>query len=108
MISTRSLEVPVPRTPIYSENANIFDPANSSPPNDFMIKLKMRSDLYSHSKDGLFSEYRKYSEKKSERMSQETVRAYLFHPSTSPFVSFRKKSLLSSLELKKADNLDNA
>ena len=27
-------------------NNNIFDPINSSPPNEFMLKLKLRSTIY--------------------------------------------------------------
>lgn len=31
----------------YSLKHNLFDPSNSSPPNVFMRKLKMRSSVYS-------------------------------------------------------------
>lgn len=30
----------------YSLKENIFDPSKSSPPNDFMLKLYMRSSMY--------------------------------------------------------------
>ena len=30
----------------YSLKQNIFDPSKSSPPNDFMLKLYMRSNMY--------------------------------------------------------------
>ena len=30
----------------YSLKQNIFDPSKSSPPNDFMIKLQMRMNMY--------------------------------------------------------------
>jgi len=30
----------------YSLNENLFDPAKSSPPNEFIIKLHMRMSLY--------------------------------------------------------------
>jgi hypothetical protein len=31
----------------YSLNKNFFDPTKSSPPNEFMIKLRLRMDKYS-------------------------------------------------------------
>ena len=30
----------------YSLKQNFFDPSKSSPPNDFMIKLRMRMSMY--------------------------------------------------------------
>jgi hypothetical protein len=30
----------------YSLKENVFDPSKSSPPNEFMIKLHMRMDIY--------------------------------------------------------------
>ena len=30
----------------YSLKQNVFDPSKSSPPNEFMIKLRMRMDMY--------------------------------------------------------------
>jgi hypothetical protein len=30
----------------YSLKQNVFDPSKSSPPNEFMIKLHMRMDMY--------------------------------------------------------------
>jgi hypothetical protein len=33
----------------YSLKQNVFDPSKSSPPNDFMIKLKMRMAKYNSS-----------------------------------------------------------
>ena len=30
----------------YGLKRNMFDPLNSSPPNDFMLKLKMRMTIY--------------------------------------------------------------
>ena len=30
----------------YSLNQNIFDPSKSSPPNEFMLKLKLRMSFY--------------------------------------------------------------
>jgi hypothetical protein len=30
----------------YSLNQNIFDPSKSSPPNEFMLKLKQRMNVY--------------------------------------------------------------
>lgn len=30
----------------YSLKQNVFDPSKSSPPNEFMIKLHMRMDIY--------------------------------------------------------------
>ena len=40
----------------YSLNKNFFDPAKSSPPNEFMIKLHMRNIAYnlSHKNDDNF------------------------------------------------------
>jgi hypothetical protein len=35
----------------YSLTQHIFDPANSSPPNDFMIKLCMRITKYNEDND---------------------------------------------------------
>lgn len=31
----------------YSLKQNVFDPSKSSPPNDFMMKLKLRMSIYS-------------------------------------------------------------
>lgn len=33
-------------TPEYGLKQNLFDPSKSSPPNEFMLKLRMRSSLY--------------------------------------------------------------
>ncbi len=35
----------------YSLKQNFFDPSKSSPPNDFMIKLRMRMSLYQTDKN---------------------------------------------------------
>lgn len=35
----------------YSLKQNFFDPSKSSPPNDFMIKLRMRMNLYQTDKN---------------------------------------------------------
>lgn len=35
----------------YSLNQNFFDPSKSSPPNDFMLKLKLRMSHYMDIKD---------------------------------------------------------
>ena len=35
----------------YSLKQNLFDPTKRSPPNDFMIKLRMRMGLYESSLD---------------------------------------------------------
>lgn len=35
----------------YSLNQNFFDPSKSSPPNDFMLKLKLRMSHYIDIKD---------------------------------------------------------
>ena len=45
---SNSIRIPTPSTKnnIYSLNNNIFDPSNSSPPNEFMLKLKLRSIIY--------------------------------------------------------------
>jgi len=32
----------------YSLKENFFDPSKSSPPNEFMIKLHMRMNIYNH------------------------------------------------------------
>jgi hypothetical protein len=34
------------QTSEYSLKQNVFDPSKSSPPNEFMIKLHMRMDIY--------------------------------------------------------------
>lgn len=34
------------QTSEYSLKQNVFDPSKSSPPNEFMIKLHMRMDMY--------------------------------------------------------------
>ena len=50
MICEKSNPIPVPKPTtknnIYSLNNTIFDPNNSSPPNEFMLKLKLRSLIY--------------------------------------------------------------
>ena len=30
----------------YSLNENVFDPSKCSPPNEFLLKLKLRMDIY--------------------------------------------------------------
>ena len=37
----------------YSLKQNVFDPTKSSPPNDFMIKLKLRMSIYNNNDDNL-------------------------------------------------------
>jgi len=32
--------------PEYSLNENVFDPSKSSPPNEFLIKLQIRMNIY--------------------------------------------------------------
>ena len=32
----------------YSLKQNVFDPTNSSPPTDFMLKLKLRMSIYNN------------------------------------------------------------
>ena len=51
MICNRSVSSPIPiqKNNIYSLNNNIFDPNNSSPPNDFLLKLSQRSLIYGDS-----------------------------------------------------------
>ena len=39
----------------YSLKRNFFDPSKSSPPNDFMIKLRMRMNKYYDNKDDNFA-----------------------------------------------------
>ena len=34
------------QTSEYSLKQNVFDPSKSSPPNEFMLKLHMRMDMY--------------------------------------------------------------
>ena len=48
MICNRSASSPIPilKNNIYSLNNSIFDPNNSSPPNDFLLKLNQRSLIY--------------------------------------------------------------
>ena len=48
MICNRSSSSPIPilKNNIYSLNNSIFDPNNSSPPNDFLLKLNQRSLIY--------------------------------------------------------------
>jgi hypothetical protein len=35
----------------YSLKQNVFDPTKSSPPNEFMLKLKLRMSIYDSSND---------------------------------------------------------
>ena len=48
MICNRSPSSPISilKNNIYSLNNSIFDPNNSSPPNDFLLKLNQRSLIY--------------------------------------------------------------
>ena len=48
MICIRSPSSPIPivKNNIYSLNNKLFDPNNSSPPNDFILKLNQRSLIY--------------------------------------------------------------
>jgi len=46
---TKNLSTPMKGSPSkqqYSLNENFFDPSKSSPPNEFMIKLHMRMNIY--------------------------------------------------------------
>jgi len=116
MMTTRTLDIPIPQDNIYSVNSNIFDPANFSPPNEFLNKLKLRSLLYGN--DGIFSEYTEYSQKKSEKVSKEwnTELKNNIHSSTTSSASqitfsltpVKNLSIMTSLLLKKVDNLDKA
>jgi len=38
--------IPIPKKNNYSLNKNIFDPVGRSPPNEFLIKLQKRMDVY--------------------------------------------------------------
>ena len=40
----------------YSLKQNVFDPSKSSPPNDFMLKLKLRMSIYNNEVDNLDKE----------------------------------------------------
>jgi hypothetical protein len=40
----------------YSLKQNVFDPTKSSPPNDFMMKLKLRMSIYDNNVDNFDSE----------------------------------------------------
>ena len=40
-----SMKAPTPKSE-YSLKQNFFDPSKSSPPNEFMIKLHMRMNMY--------------------------------------------------------------
>jgi hypothetical protein len=57
IIHERSISIPIPqispthkkeefRVNEYSLTQNIFDPSKSSPPNEFMLKLQLRMNLY--------------------------------------------------------------
>ena len=57
VIHERSMSIPIPQiSPTnkkedfsineYSLTQNIFDPSKSSPPNEFMLKLQLRMNLY--------------------------------------------------------------
>jgi hypothetical protein len=44
-ISPTNKKESVPATE-YSLNENVFDPSKSSPPNEFLIKLQLRMNIY--------------------------------------------------------------
>lgn len=46
-ISPTSSNIKEQRLKEYSLKQNVFDPSKSSPPNDFMLKLKLRMSIYS-------------------------------------------------------------
>jgi len=109
-MTTQSLNIPIPQDNIYSVNSNIFDPANFSPPNEFLNKLKLRSLIYGN--DGISSEYTEYSEKKSKKGSKEWNTFHSSSKMSSSPITFslepvKNLSTLTTLLLKKADNLDN-
>ena len=41
----------------YSLKQNVFDPSKSSPPNDFMLKLKLRMSIYNNGNNGSDNNY---------------------------------------------------
>ena len=45
-IRSSSIMIPMPKNNSYSINNNIFDPINNSPPNEFILKLNLRSTIY--------------------------------------------------------------
>jgi len=66
MICNRSSSSPIPipkfiKNNIYSLNNSIFDPNNSSPPNDFILKLNQRSIIYG---DNIFTNKNEKENKK--------------------------------------------
>ena len=44
-----NIEIPISSPKNYSLKQNSFDPLKNSPPNDFMIKLHKRMNLYNNS-----------------------------------------------------------
>ena len=47
VIKSKSIPIPQTTTQEYGLKQNLFDPTKSSPPNEFMLKLRMRVSLYS-------------------------------------------------------------
>ena len=104
MIGTRSSEIPIPQNNNYNENNNIFDPTNSSPPNEFIMKLRVRSFLYSSSPP--FSEY---SKKGGIENKINESKHYTFSGlSTTSFYKVPSKVVVSNVPLNKLDNFDKA
>lgn len=58
-----SIMIPIPKKNSYSINNNIFDPINSSPPNEFIVKLNLRHNIY----DNKHQTYSEYSYEKKEK-----------------------------------------
>ena len=68
MICSQSPSSPIPivKNNIYSLNNKLFDPNNSSPPNDFLLKLVQRSLIYGD--NTLMNEKNAENKKKAEKM----------------------------------------
>jgi len=58
-IRSSSIMIPIPKNNNYSINNNIFDPINNSPPNEFILKLNLRSTIYDNNNNN--ENYLKYS-----------------------------------------------
>jgi hypothetical protein len=79
-IRSSSIMIPIPKTNSYSINNNIFDPINNSPPNEFILKLNLRSTIYDNNNNNNHSEnyleYLNYRKKETKETNLYLPRIY--------------------------------
>ena len=65
-IRSSSIMIPITKNNSYSIDNNIFDPINNSPPNEFILKLNLRSTIYDNNNNNKnYLEHSNYRKKET-------------------------------------------